>query len=76
MLLVELDTAPTAPPGLVQVVRVERQPSMWGRAVAVGPDVREVRAAQRVLVSRLQGIEIDAWVLVPEGAVLATEDEA
>lgn len=60
--------------GHIEVVRLQAPASTRAEVVAVGPDVREVRVGQRVLVSRLQGIEVnlaEPLVLLPEGAVLA-----
>lgn len=73
--LVELESATEAPAaaGLV-VVRAHVQPSVWARVVAVGPEVREVCVGERVVVSRLQGVQVGAAVLLPESAVLAHAD--
>lgn len=70
--LVELmdDEAPPTESGLV-VIRAERQPSTTAVVCAVGPDVREVSVGERVVVSRLQGLDVDGKVLLPEAAVLA-----
>lgn len=70
LVLVELEDAP-ASSGAIQVVRLDTQPSMYARVIAVGPECREARAGVRCIVSRLQGIEVDGRVLLPESAVLA-----
>lgn len=74
-LLVALeDEAPPANGGLVAVVRLARPASTYARVVAVGPEVRDVRVGAKVVISRLQGIEIgDGQLLLPESAVLALE---
>ena len=69
-----MDDAPTA--GAIQVVRLEVPPTWRGIVRAVGPEVREARAGQRVVMSRLQGIEIDGGVLLPEDAILGYLTEA
>lgn len=56
--------------GLV-VQRLHNEPSMYATVIAVGPEVRETRAGERVVVSRLQGIQVGDTVLLPESAVLA-----
>lgn len=57
--------------GLV-VVRSATPPAWYGVVRACGPDVRDVAPGMRVVMSRLQGLEIDGCVLLPEGAVLAS----
>ena len=69
-----VDDAPTA--SAIQVVRLEVPPTWRGIVRAVGPEVREARAGQRVVMSRLQGIEIDGGVLLPEDAILGYLTEA
>lgn len=68
--LVELEPE-AAKPGLIEVIRAAAPTSTHARVIACGPDVREVEAGARVIVSRLQGIEIAGQLLMPEGAVLA-----
>lgn len=70
LVLVVLEEPP-APSALVTVVRLERQPTTLARVHAIGPEVRETHVGQRVIVSRLQGIEVGTEVLLPESAVLA-----
>ena len=70
--LVELEPALESEVGArLVVVRQHVQPSVWARVIAVGPEVREVRAGDRIVVSRLQGIQVGGNVLLPEAAVLA-----
>lgn len=58
--------------GLVSVVRLERQPTTYAEVVAVGEDIVEVAVGARVVISRLQGIEVgDDMLMLPESAVLA-----
>jgi co-chaperonin GroES (HSP10) len=70
--LVELETTleSKAASDLV-VVRQHVQPSVWATVIAVGPECREVAPGARVVVSRLQGVQVGAAVLLPESAVLA-----
>ncbi len=63
------------PQGLIQTVELHARPSVHAEIVAVGPETREARVGQRVVVSRLQGITVDLGeplVLMRETAVLAT----
>ena len=62
--------------GAIQVVRLAAPPTWRGVVRAIGPEVREARTGQRVVMSRLQGIEIDGGVLLPEDAILAYLMEA
>ena len=63
--------------GLVRPVRLERPPSTRAIVEAVGPDVRDVRVGQRVIVSRLQGVAVgDALLVLPESAILAYTEES
>lgn len=70
MVLVDLEDAP-AEGGILELVKFDRQPSCYARVRAVGPEVRDARVGARVIVSRLQGIEVAGSVLLPESAVLA-----
>lgn len=70
--LVELRDEPTVSAGGIEVVRAHKTPSYRARVLAVGPDVRDVTVGTDVIVSRLQGIEVDGKLLLPETAVLAT----
>ena len=70
----DVDEAPAA--GAIQVVRLEAPPTWRGVVRATGPEVREARVGQRVVMSRLQGIEIDGGVLLPEAAILGYLTEA
>lgn len=70
--LVELrDDTPRSASG-IEIVRAHKTPSYRAHVLAVGPDVREVVVGSDVIVSRLQGIEIEDKLLLPESAVLAT----
>lgn len=70
--LVQLDTAAqTRTASGIVVQRLHQEPSMYATVQAVGPEVRETRAGERVVVSRLQGIQVGDAVLLPESAVLA-----
>ena len=71
LVLVTLDATPERSVGSLVLVELERQPSTWGTVNAVGPEVRDVEVGARYVVSRLQGIEVDGRVLLPELAVLA-----
>lgn len=72
--LVRLAALDTPSDGVVQVVRLERTPTTRAIVVACGDEVRDIRAGQRVVISRLQGVEVGGELLVlPESAVLATE---
>jgi hypothetical protein len=75
MLLVRLDDEPT-PASAIQVVHFHKQPSCHATVLRVGPEVRELGlySGRRVLVSRLQGVEIADGLLIPESAVLALYD--
>lgn len=74
--LVKLAELAPSGSGMVQVVRLERQPSTRATVVAVGDEVRDVCVEAHVVVSRLQGIEVgDGTLLLPENAVLATEPD-
>ena len=70
--LVTLDTQvhTVTESGLV-VQRLHQEPSMYATVIAVGPEVRETSVGKRVVVSRLQGIQVGDAVLLPESAVLA-----
>lgn len=72
MLFVEMDTAEDDDAAGIKLVRFGTPPSYTGRVRAIGPDVRDVRTGDRVVVSRLHGIEVSGYVLVPESAVLGT----
>mgnify|MGYP001588334438 CR=1 FL=1 len=74
-LIVRLLPDAAAPKGVIQVVRLEQQPSQRAEVLAVGPEVRDVSVGQRVLVSRLQGIVFGDDVVLPESAVLAFLEE-
>jgi co-chaperonin GroES (HSP10) len=58
--------------GLIAVVRNATPPAWRGTVRAVGPDVRDLAPGVRVVMSRLQGIEVAGGVLLPEAAVLGT----
>ena len=68
--LTALDTPAYA--GALTLVRAEH-PTRRYRVIACGPEVRDLRVGDVVLMSRLQGIDVGAWTLAPESAVLATE---
>ena len=74
--LVELsdEDAPSAS-GLT-LVKLERDPSTQAVVLAIGPEVRDTRVGQRVIVSRLQGINVDGRVLLAESAVLGVLEDA
>lgn len=75
--LVELEPANESAVGAgLVVLRQHVPPSAWARVVAVGPEVREVVPGERVVVSRLQGIQVGTAVLLPESAVLAHAEES
>ena len=57
----------------ILLMRAEH-PTRRMRVDAVGPEVRDLRVGDVVLVSRLQGIEVGPWTLVREDAVLAVCD--
>ena len=60
--------------GVIQVVRLDRPVSTYATVCAIGEDVRDVTVGARVVISRLQGIEIAGGaLLIPESAVLAME---
>jgi co-chaperonin GroES (HSP10) len=62
--------------GLIKPVELERRPQTRAVVEAVGPEVRDVRVGQRVLVSRLQGVAVgDNLLVLPESAVLAFLEE-
>ena len=47
-------------------------PAAWrGVVLAVGPEVRDATVGARVIMSRLQGMELPDGILLPESAVLA-----
>ena len=73
--LVELvDDAPVA--FGIQLIRLDRPVSTYATVLAIGEDVRDVEVGARVVISRLQGIEIAGGaLLIPESAVLAREPE-
>lgn len=75
--LVELAPLDTPSEGVVQLVRLERQPTTRGVVVAVGREVSaDTRVGQRVVISRLQGVEVGTThLLLPESAVLGREVE-
>ena len=61
---------------IIQVVRLERPVSTYATVCAIGEDVRDVEVGARVVISRLQGIEIAGGaLLIPESAVLAMESK-
>lgn len=75
MVLVTLDeTSERRTESGLALVELAKQPSMYATVEAVGPEVREARVGARVVVSRLQGIEVLGRVLLPEGAILATTE--
>ena len=57
---------------LIEVVDFTPKAAIRGKVVAVGPEVRDVRTGQQVLFSKLQGYEVMGYILLAEGAVLAT----
>ena len=67
--LTALPSPNDAPSGLV-LLRAEHPVRRYS-VVACGPEVRDLRVGDTVLVSRLQGIEVAQWTLVREDAVLA-----
>lgn len=74
LVVLEHTTERTA--GTLVLPQFAQQPSVFARVRAIGPDVRDVRVGARVIVSRLQGIEIADGVLLPESAVLAQASES
>jgi co-chaperonin GroES (HSP10) len=67
---------PTPYAGKVIAVELTPRAALRGTVLAVGPEVRDVRVGQRVLFSRLQGLEVEVGepvVLLLESAVLAVE---
>lgn len=63
--------------GLIAAVKLNDRPSAHAEIVEVGPEVRDCIIGGRVIVSRLQGFQIDLGeplVLVRESAVLAHLD--
>ena len=67
-----------APTSNIVVVRVEQQPAVQAEVRAVGPETRDVRVGQQVIISRLQGLEInlgEPLLLLPEAAVLGFVEE-
>jgi co-chaperonin GroES (HSP10) len=69
--VVQIVEAPAPTTGVIAVVRTDKQPATRGKVVAVGPDVLDARVGATVVISRLQGIEVGAELLVlPESAVL------
>lgn len=72
MVLVRLEDTQERVAGGVVLVELAKQPSMYATVEAVGPEVRDAQVGARVIVSRLQGIEVLGRVLLPEGAILAT----
>lgn len=68
---VELTALNEPQQGAISVVRLERQPSTRARVLAIGEDVRDVQVGERVIISRLQGIEVgEGRLLIVEDAVL------
>ena len=63
--------AEAQPSSALHVVRAATPTSTHAEVLAVGEEVREVRVGARVVVSRLQGIEVGELLLLPESAVLA-----
>ena len=70
--LTALDAPRTEVAGIL-LMRADH-PTRRMRVTACGPEVRDLRVGDTVLVSRLQGIEVGAWTLVREDAVLAVCD--
>lgn len=56
----------------IAIVRTSTTPSRFARILAIGPDVREARVGDEVVISKLQGYEIDRRLVLPETAILAT----
>ena len=67
--LVEL--MPEAPRSALLTVITNPSRAQPAQVVAIGPEVRDVKVGQRVLVSRLAGQEIGDKVLLREESVLA-----
>lgn len=76
MVTVRLAPLETARPSGIAVVALNAAPSWRATVVACGPEVRDVRPGMRVIVSRLQGIEVGDVIVVPESAILAEERDA
>jgi co-chaperonin GroES (HSP10) len=73
-LLVRLKALPESS-GLI--VRVSRNESArWAEVLSVGPEVRDVKPEQTVLVSSLAGQTVGDDILLPESSVLAFEEGA
>ena len=68
--LVEL--LPEAPRSALLVVISSPARAQRAKVVAVGPEVKDVKAGAEVLVSRLAGQEVGDKVLLREESVLAT----
>ena len=67
-----------APPkeGLIVRVQLEQQPAVRGEVLAVGPETRDIQVGAMVIISRLQGYQLELGepiIVLPEGAILATE---
>ena len=74
MLVLRLLPEPERASPLVRVALLERA-SAHAEVVAVGPEARDARVGQHVIVSRHQGMRVDLGeplVLVRESAVLGT----
>lgn len=71
LLVVTLEPLHDEQAGRITVVHVEAMPQQVALVHAVGPEVRDVRPGQRVLISKLQGVAFGDQLLIPEGAVLA-----
>lgn len=73
-IVVRLLPEPKQASGLVVPVHLMERPSAHAEVVSAGPEAWDVRAGDRVIVSRLQGLKIDLGeelLLLPESAVLA-----
>lgn len=63
--------APNGHTGAVEVIRAP-SPIRTARVIACGPEVRDVRPEQRVVVNSLAGTTVGDECLVPESAILGT----
>ena len=62
---------PDPPRSDLLVVITSPSRAQRAKVVAIGPEVRDVKPGELVLVSRLAGQEVGDKVLMPEGSVLA-----
>ena len=73
LLVVVLLPDPARPKGLIEVVENKKN-TATAEIVAIGPEVRDAKVGQRVVISRLQGTEVAGEpprVVIREQGVLA-----